>query len=289
MGFFGHATEKLENDTIYLEYLIHGGPRIVRLVYKPTQTNLFAEIPDVGIDTPSGKYMMLGGHRLWASPESVEFTYILDDKGLQVKHSGSGVDLIMPGLPPVFHHKQIHLSLDSNKPIVHLMHSIRNDSTNTVIMAAWGITQLKPGGTAIFPLRMAEKPGSMLLPDRSVTLWPYTQINDPHLSVEDDKILVNDKGVDGPMKFGGRNPQGWIAYLLDGMAFIKRSPFDRNAEYPDYGCNTEIYTNGKFLELESLSGLITLEPGRWVNLEEEWEIRPYTGSAASFDAGLAND
>ena len=282
MGFHGHATEKIENDLISVEYLIHGGPRIVRLEYKPAKVNLFAEIPEIGIDTPAGKYMMLGGHRLWAAPESVGFTYVLDDKGLEVRHSHLGIDLVMPGLPPVFHYKQVHLSIDPHEAVVHVMHSIRNDTTQPVKMAAWAITQMVSGGVAILPTRKAGPPASMLLPDRSVTYWPYTTTDDPNIQLTDDQIIIDDRNISAPTKVGVRNPTGSLAYIKDGLAFVKHAPFDISADYPDFGCNSEVYSNGKFLELESLSGLTVLDPGRWVVLEEEWRIEEYQGKPEDF-------
>ncbi len=45
-----------------------------------------------------------------------------------------------------------------------------------------------------------------------------------------------------------------------------------DAEYPDHGCNAEIYCNENFLELESLAPLVYLEPGAGVQHREVWEI-----------------
>jgi hypothetical protein len=40
-----------------------------------------------------------------------------------------------------------------------------------------------------------------------------------------------------------------------------RSPWSDTAEYPDLGCNYEIFTNSMLTELENLGALQTLEPG----------------------------
>ena len=69
-NYYGHPTRRLATDFLTLDYLIDAGPRLVRLSLKGSDTNLLGETPDVGWDMPGGShYHLLGGHRLWASPE----------------------------------------------------------------------------------------------------------------------------------------------------------------------------------------------------------------------------
>ena len=58
-------------------------------------------------------------------------------------------------------------------------------------------------------------------------------------------------------------PTGWRAYFRDGRLFVKRALPVRGAKYPDYGCNFELFTDGGFLELESLAPLSVLQPGHY--------------------------
>jgi hypothetical protein len=58
------------------------------------------------------------------------------------------------------------------------------------------------------------------------------------------------------------NPAGWGAYCLNGALFVKRASVIPGAEYPDFGCNFEIFTNPEFLELESLGPESSIGAGR---------------------------
>ena len=42
------------------------------------------------------------------------------------------------------------------------------------------------------------------------------------------------------------------------------------AQYPDFGCNFEVFTNPEFIELETLGPLVELHPRETVEHREEW-------------------
>ena len=58
------------------------------------------------------------------------------------------------------------------------------------------------------------------------------------------------------------NKVGWAAYARQGLLFVKRIPYDPKAAYTDHGSNTEVYTEARFFEVESLGPLVTLVPGQ---------------------------
>jgi len=43
-----------------------------------------------------------------------------------------------------------------------------------------------------------------------------------------------------------------------------------HAQYPDFGCNFELFTNAEFLELETLGPVVTLQPGQATHHTEHW-------------------
>ena len=66
------------------------------------------------------------------------------------------------------------------------------------------------------------------------------------------------------------NRQGWAASLHDGVALIKRFGAVDGATYPDLGCNTELFTDGSMLELETLGPLRRMDSGESVEHVETW-------------------
>ena len=53
---------------------------------------------------------------------------------------------------------------------------------------------------------------------------------------------------------------------------MKRFGYEHGADYPDYGCNTEAYTAGSIIEVESLGPLRTIAPGESIKHLEHWQL-----------------
>ena len=51
---------------------------------------------------------------------------------------------------------------------------------------------------------------------------------------------------------------------------MKKTDVEKDAKYPDFGCNFEVFTNPDFLELETLGPLVELQPGEMVEHVEHW-------------------
>ncbi len=260
----------LKNDFLQVEYLTNS-LRIIGLA--PTgKPNLLADLSDSSpISTPYGDFYFRGGHRLWHSPEAMPRTYIPDGE-LMITDLPDGVMLETPTEPGTGIRKQIQIRLAKDKPSVMLIHVLINDGLWPVELAPWALTQFRLGGTAILPMPVGNTDPAGLLPNRQLSLWPYARINDPRLKLGDEFILFKADSVLPPFKIGYFNPHGWVGYWLDGMLFRKTFNVQIERSHPDNNCNSEIYCNDKFIELESLAPLTTLVPGASVKHREAWDL-----------------
>jgi len=77
------------------------------------------------------------------------------------------------------------------------------------------------------------------------------------------------------------NPQGWLAYYMDGILFKKTFGAQTNVAYPDRNSNAELYCDERFVELESLGPLAKLEPGVTVHHLERWDLSEGVNSLPS--------
>ncbi len=73
-------------------------------------------------------------------------------------------------------------------------------------------------------------------------------------------------------KIGVLNKQGWAKYLAGDLEFVKRFDFIENAAYPDMNSNTELYTAGSFVEIETLAPLQRLAPNASTEHIEHWQL-----------------
>jgi hypothetical protein len=217
---------------------------------------------------------MYGGHRLWHAPEDPAYTYLPDDKPVEIKTLQNGIWVTQSVELETGIKKELIIRLVSGKAQVEVEHRLTNQGGKTIPCAAWAITQLKPGGIALLPQKQGPFAGNPTLPNRSLALWPYTDINNPYLSWGNQVALVQAEipSNKGALKIGFPNPRGWLAYWLAGTLFIKRTIYNHQADYYDFGSSSECYCNDQFLELETLGPVTQLEPGQSLSHLEVWDI-----------------
>lgn len=270
--FHGHKSIILENEHFQVECLAQAGPRVVRLIPLWTGENLFAEAPNFKTKTQSGEYQYFGGHRLWYAPESFAHTYHPDSHGISIKEVQDGLRLTGMDEPGTGIRKIITIQISPNRSFIILKHKLQNQGQVTVRLAPWAITMMRPNGIAILPQQNGNVDEDGLMPNRRFALWPYSRWGDPRLQLGDQYIFVKYESNAKPLKLGYFNPHGWLGYLYDDVFFVKRFGVRRDKEYADYGSNSEIYTNHRATELESLGPLVDLHPHEDIVHTETWEI-----------------
>lgn len=265
------TTPTLKNDFFQIEYLTNS-LRIVGLI-PVGKTNILADLSDFPpISTTYGDFYFSGGHRLWHSPEAMPRTYIPELGELKITDLPHGVILEAKEEPATHIRKRIEILLSAETASATVTHTLVNDGLWPVELAPWAITQFRLGGTVIMPIPIGSADSDGLLPNRQISLWPYARLKDPRLILDDRFILFRAEAMLPPFKLGYFNPHGWIGYWLDGVLFRKTFVAQWERLYPDGNCNTEVYGNDQFVELESLGPLHTVRPGESVVHVETWEL-----------------
>lgn len=271
-NFHGMKTVVLENKFFRIESLAEAGPRIVRLIPQWTGENLFAETPEFTVRVPYGEYHYYGGHRLWTAPEYLSKTYIPDDLGASVKEITGGYRMTGSLEPGTDLRKTVSVQVSSNEPFIIVKHKIENFGKTTARLSPWAITMLRPKGVAILPQHVGNMDDDGFQPNRRFALWPYSRWDDSRLTLENEYITVKADATTNPFKMGYFNPRGWLGYVYDDVMFVKRFGVRRDEEYPDFGCNCEVYVDSRSLELETLGPLLELGPKLDVVHTETWEV-----------------
>jgi hypothetical protein len=266
--FQNHKCVVLENSQLELLIPQSIGPRVLSLKFGGSN-NLFAELPNFSTVRPDRQpYHFYGGHRLWLTPEEPMFSYGLDDQPVEISETPNGLLVKKPVEPETAVEKSLLFALDADQPKLTVTHKLVNRGTASIEYSAWAITQFRTGGVAILPQSVTP---TQLLPNRSLSLWPYTDLASSSLTIGKECLFLNAQ-MDTPFKVGYPNPRGWLAYWLDGVLFVKRAGYDPTARYSDFGCSSECYCNNQFIELETLAPLNSLKPGEAVTHVETWEL-----------------
>lgn len=273
---------RISNGDVELLLPTEYGPRILRYA-RAGGPNVFGELSpaDQAVEAPFAQpWHIYGGHRLWYAPEGAPRSYWPDNDPVDVAieptpattKESPCVTLTQSVEGHTRLEKALEVRLDPSGSRVRVTHRITNRSAFDIELAPWALTVMAKGGTAIFPHSDFLAYPKKLAPARPLVLWPFTRMNDPRFTWGDRFLrLRHDRERSDPQKVGFYDEQGWMAYSVGSMLFVKcHTPL--SGAHADFGCNVETFTNDAILELETLGPLATVSPGASVEHFEQWML-----------------
>lgn len=210
----------------------------------------------------------------------VERTYYPDSTPVSVSPQGHATRFTAEReeFPPGTNlQKELEIELATTGSQVQITQRIRNDDTHPTTRAPWSPRMMRAGGHAILPLapRIAIDKDHYL-PVGAFGIWSFADFADPRWVLGTTYIqlghLANPQGRFKEQMGGIYNSAGWGAYFRESHLFVKRTAVIRDARYPDFGCNFEVFPNPDFLEFETLGPLVELQVGEVVDHVERWEL-----------------
>jgi len=266
---------RLSNGEVEVIVSTDVGPRILHYSLVGGE-NIFGLHADAKVETALGEFRPYGGHRLWIAPENMPNSYAPDNSPIEYEFNEAKNSIrLMQAVENVTKtQKEIIVTLDETGSGVSINHKISNCGADMIEIAAWALTIMRGGGEALIPNEpFAAYGAETLLPVRNLTLWSYTDLSDSRWQFDKDFIRLRTGGEKSePQKIGVLNKQGWAAYQFKDLQFIKQFDFTKNAVYPDMNSNTELYTAGDFIEIESLAPLHKVEPNESTEHVEHWKL-----------------
>lgn len=269
---YGKCIE-MSNDSTDLIVTLDVGPRIIRYGFTGQQ-NEFCDDAPLSLDVHEKEWYLMGGHRLWHSPEAYPRTYWPDNDTVEWEKTGKGIRVTLKDRDWVQVDKEMEITMSPDNSGVKVVHTLTNRNAWPVKLAAWALTVMAPGGKEIIPQPQHESHFSDgAKGSRVITLWSYAKTNDPRVNWGDKYITVQqDVNNNNNLKFGISNEDGWSAYLNRDHLFVKKYSHDPDAVYPDRGVSYETFVCNYMLEMETLSPLVLLQPGASVSHIEEWKL-----------------
>ncbi|MCG3177951.1 MAG: hypothetical protein BIFFINMI_00274 [Phycisphaerae bacterium] len=264
---------RLANRHVELIATTAVGPRIIHLAPAGGE-NLFFVDPTTAGATGGDEWRIYGGHRLWHAPEQRPRTYCPDNGPVSAEPIDGGMRLTQPVEPATGIEKRMDVQLAPDAAEVRVAHRLTNRGPWAVTLAPWAISVLA-GGVAVLPLPPRGPQPENLAPDSMMAAWAYLDMTDPRWTWGRRYVLLaHDASAAAPQKTGLRVTDGWCAAVVGGTLLIKSFAYDAAAEYPDFGCTVESFTNADILELETLGPLVELAPGASAEHVETWRLFP---------------
>lgn len=270
--YLGWNCTRLSNDLIDLVITADVGPRVIRFGFVGGP-NEFKEFKETAGQKGGDQWQAYGGHRLWHAPEMMPRTYFPDTSPVKIEPQGDFVRVTPPQETVNGIQKQLDIQILGESAQAKITHRLINTGVWPVNLAIWALSVMDSGGVAIVPVPPRGPHTEFLLPTHSMTLWAYTDMSDGRWTWGNRFILLRqDAGQQWPQKFGMSVSEGWAAYAHGGRVFVKQVAYLPGATYPDNGCSMEFFTNADMLEVESLSPMLTLEPGQSAEHVETWTL-----------------
>lgn len=248
------------------------GPRILSYRTENSENILgswlaSAQPNDLGIWKP------YGGHRLWAAPESMPLTYYPDNDPVEYEAIDDRSVLVRAPIERITNlQKEMRIALGETGSVT-IQHLIVNQGSTPTELAPWSITILRGGGTVIIPQEPFRSHDEYLLPARPMVLWYFTDLADPRFRIGQELVEMRcEARFESTQKIGVLNKQGWAAYYSGTSLFVKEFDYRPGTNYPDYGANCETYSQGAYLELETLGPMELLQPGESAVHHERWRL-----------------
>jgi len=243
------------------------GPRIMSFGFKDGENILYEDKSDFSF----GNWRIYGGHRLTVAPES-SLSYEPDNGHCEVFVQKNKLKITAPASSNNIQ-KILEISPDKNGDGFKVKHIIKNTGNLLITAAPWTVTCVKTTEHLIIPWAS----GSKQWRNRKVCYINCNDsfnapVNSPQWQPTDDLFIINPNGQTG--KIGIYSDKGLMARLGANSTFIKYSKaIAPDSSYPDSGCNIEIYTNPKYIEMEFLGPIETVYPGNELTLTESWQLK----------------
>ena len=276
---------RLHNAHAELIVTLDVGPRVIS--YRALDgENVFKNFDAQLGGTGDSKWQARGGHRFWLAPEDEVLSYIPDNSTVDHRViSDYEIELSNAPTDQLPIRKILTLSLATDSSRVTVAHRAENHGSAPVELATWGLSVMRPGGVEIIPLPPLGEHPRDLLPNRTMTFWPYTSMTDPRWHWGKRFITLRQAAAP-PTKLGLLHREDWVAYHCGESLFVKRIRFEEGTTYPDHGCNFETFTNEEMLEVEALGPLVDLAPGASTSHNEQWELVSGVSAAPNDEEAL---
>jgi hypothetical protein len=253
--------------------------------YKKCEENPIWNNPQLGagLKPDDEGWTNYGGDKSWPAPQS-DWPKITgkgwppptgyDHMPFVASTKGSTLTLTSPVDPSYGIRVRRVISLDDRKPILRVTTTYEKITGAEVPVSVWTITQLNAPERGYILLRENGKiPGGFTKPPHDSPNSPYpfdkVSVSGRLLSFTRDPKVKRKLGSDGDRLL-------WLG-RTQSLLIEQNSNASPNAEFPDGGLHSQVYTNPDelpYVELELFSALKTMKPGDTTSLEATYSLYP---------------
>ncbi|MFU0833506.1 MAG: DUF1861 domain-containing protein [Oscillospiraceae bacterium] len=268
---------KITNGILDCIVTIECGPRIVHFGFTGEKNIFYTDLErkykhltdeSTSVSSKNSVYYLYGGHRLQVC-RTLQ-TDLPDNQPVVYGVLSEGVTFTPPQPKQLAVQLSFEIIMGKEAADIMVVHMAKNCSRKSMILGLRPATLLEGGGIAVIPQNRKAQPRR---PDRTINLWPETDINDARISYGNRFLTVAQiMGNQTALRIGTNNLPGWTAYAGNNFTFVKRIVPNPQAAYPDSGSSCEISLSEDFAELSSLSPMYEIKPGETIRHVENLSL-----------------
>lgn len=258
----------LRNDAVELACALQFGIRVVRFCMLGGENVFYEQPANAAYLCSEAGWRVHAGHRLVLAPES-ELTYWPDTQPVEYALLPDGVLLTQSEDGYLHIQKQLQLTFTDDPYTVEARYIATNLADAPLDGALWSISAMAAGCVLTVPFGPVMRGAA---PSRFLSLWGDTCLGDERLAFYADKAVFSQTDSAQYFKLGLWCNEGTARCLSQGQRFTKRFSALEGAQYPDNGCNLEVYICAHMMEFETLAPLTRLMPGEPVSHSELWRL-----------------
>lgn len=266
----------ISNGILDLVVTIDFGPRIIFFGFTSGKNVFYEDEAKKYSITPEGKnavnpFYRYGGHRLWLSTERDARTILPDNDPVIYSVLSDSVRLFPPKPKNSDFQTGLEIIMGEGAADAMVIHTAKNTSREAKPCGLCPATMLAGNGMLILPQNTDDS--MPFRPNRSLALWPGTDIRDERLLLGNRYLVLRQEtGCVRPLKLGANNIYGWAAFVGEEYTFMKRYVHAPQAVYPDFGSSCVISLSPDFCEVQSVSPVYRVEPGMGIKHVENLSV-----------------
>lgn len=269
----------MTNGIIDVTVTVDFGPRIIGFGFSGMES-VFYRDPErtcrISLDGPddaderSRTFYYYGGHRLWLGPGRSTKAVPPDNDTVVYSILPDGVRFLQPKQKATGFQAGFEVVMGEDAADIMVVHTAKNLSKETQPCGLWPITMLAGEGVVILPQNTDT--GTPLRPNRTLVLWPETDIRDERIFCGNRYVTLRKTAGGKVLKIGCNDVLGWAAFVGPRFTFMKRFVHSPQAVYPDFGSSCEVCFQNDFTEIQSLSPMYRVEPGQEIRHVENLSL-----------------
>ena len=216
------------------------------------------------------KWINYGGYKLWLAPQS-ELGWPPDpyvDRGCYTFERVNKQTIRLQGqLHPSKHFRlRIEVTLMDDQPELVLTHLLENHSKQTIPVSFWGVSQVKPLG------QISVYPPFSVSPIWDLKLSERKQIPVENIAERQGFYHLSHQGIPDKKKVYFFLKQAKMVYNWNAYRLVKYfDPYQQDA-FPNEDSNFEVYFCPQYIELETVSPMISVPPKAQGQSSVRWSL-----------------